>query len=344
MKTCRILIGLVAVLVLGLSGARAWGQPLPKAVIIGTNPPGTLFYALASGLAKVIAEATPMQATIQPYTGTTTWLPLVNSGELDFGVINAVDLGMAYVGPERLKVGGRNPHPYSPRIRLVMRGAPLLAGLIVRKDSPIRSVHEIKGKRLTGEYPAQLAIWYNLFGMLASAGLGWNDVKIVPVTNVNDGIDALVQRRADVTTYALNAAKVREADVTVGVRYIQLDCSSEGDKRVRQAVPGYYLTVLKAGSGVGIVEDTCMLAYDLYFLTHKASPDRVVATVLRAIWDNIAKLPPLHPTFKDWTREQAVTLDMTIPYHPGAVQLYKEWGVWKAEVDQAQQRLLALNP
>jgi hypothetical protein len=35
---------------------------------------------------------------------------------------------------------------------------------------------------------------------------------------------------------------------------------------------------------------------------------------------------------------------MTIPYHPGAVQLYKEWGVWKAEMDQAQQRLLALNP
>jgi len=40
----------------------ASAQPLPKSVAIGSNPPGSLFYALASGLAKVISEASPMQA------------------------------------------------------------------------------------------------------------------------------------------------------------------------------------------------------------------------------------------------------------------------------------------
>ncbi len=44
-------------------------QPLPKSVAVGSNPPGSLFYALASGLSKVISESrrfkrkySPMQA------------------------------------------------------------------------------------------------------------------------------------------------------------------------------------------------------------------------------------------------------------------------------------------
>ena len=35
----------------------AHAQQLPKSAAIGSNPPGSLFYALASGLAKVISEA-----------------------------------------------------------------------------------------------------------------------------------------------------------------------------------------------------------------------------------------------------------------------------------------------
>ena len=154
-------------------------QNLPRSLTIGSNPPGSVFYALASGLAKVVSEATPMQMTVQPYTGTSTFMPLLNSGELDFGINNFVDMALAYQGPERLKIGGRNPFPHIPNVRLVMRGSPFFVGLLVRKDSPIKTIYDIKGKRLTGEYPAQLAIWYILFGALASAGLTWKDMKIV---------------------------------------------------------------------------------------------------------------------------------------------------------------------
>ena len=48
------------------------GQQLPKSINIGANPPGSLFYALASGLAKVISDSAAMQAQVQPYTGTST--------------------------------------------------------------------------------------------------------------------------------------------------------------------------------------------------------------------------------------------------------------------------------
>jgi TRAP-type uncharacterized transport system substrate-binding protein len=66
--------------------------------------------------------------------------------------------------------------------------------------------------------------------------------------------------------------------------------------------------------------------------------------MLKRIWDNVGKLAPLHPSFKDWTRERVVDHDVTIPYHSAAQQFYKERGVWTPTMDDAQRRLLALNP
>jgi uncharacterized protein len=337
-----MLAAAISILLLTIGSAEA--QQLPKSVNIGSNPPGSVFYALASGLAKVVSEATPMQMAVQPYTGTSSFLPLLNSGELDFGINNFVDLALAYQGPDRLKIGGRNPFPHIPNVRLVMRGSPLLVGLLVRKDSPIKTIHDIKGKRLTGEYPAQLANWYITFAALAGAGLSWKDVKVVAVPAANEGVDALVQGRADAALHALNSAKVREADASIGVRHLTIDCSPEGDKHIRQAVPGYYTRMVKAGGGTAVVDDTCFVAFDICLTSNRAASDAVVATVIKAVWNNIEKLPPLHPAFKEWTRERAVDPDVTIPYHPGVISFYKEQKLWSPKMDEVQKKLLALNP
>ena len=335
-----VVITLALTLILGATPSEA---QLPKSVTIGTNPPGTVFYAVASGLAKVVSGSAGLQMAVQPYTGTSTMLPLINTGEMEFGVVNAVDMGLAYRGPG-FKIGGRNPLPHAPNVRLVMRGSPLMIGLLTRKDSAIKTVYDARGKRVTGEYPAHLAVWYNVFGLLSSAGLSWSDVKVVPVPAVNDGVDALIQGRADLSAHALNAAKVREADASVGVRHVPADCSAEGDKRIRAAVPGYYGRVIKPGGAAAVVVDTCVVAYDVYFAAGKTASDQVVEATLKAVWNDVATLVPIHPIFREWTRERAVDPEVTIPYHPGAVRFYKERGVWKAGMDQAQQKLLSLNP
>lgn len=324
------------------AGANA--QSLPRSVTVGSNPPGTVFYALASGLSKVASEGAPFQMVVQPYSGTSTFLPLLDSGEIDFGINNAVDMALSYQGPARLKIGGRNPFQHTPNARLVMRGAILKTALLVRKDAPMKSVLDIRGKRLTGEYPAQLANWYNIFGFLTGAGMGFEDVKIVPVPGANEGVDALIQGRADVALHAIDSAKVKEADAAIGVRHISLDCSAQGEKRLRAAVPGYYPHWLKRGQAAGIADDTCVNAYDIYLTSAKTADDRVVQTILKNIWDNTDKLLPLHPSFKDWTRTRAVDADVTLPYHPAAMQFYKERGAWPASMDDAQRKLLSLNP
>jgi uncharacterized protein len=331
----------IAALLVAVTAVAAWADALPRAVTSGSNPPGTGYYAVASGLAKVVSQAGGMQMAVQPHSGTSTMLPLLNSGEMEFGTINAVDVGLAYRGPA-YKVGGRNPFQHSPSVRVIQRGSPLLVGLLVRKDSPIRSVQDVKGKRMTGEYPAHLAVWYNMFGHLASAGLSWSDVKVVPVPAVNDGVDALVQGRADVTEHALGAAKTKEADTAVGVRHVSIDCSPEGQARLKKAVPGYYGRVVKAGAATAVVDDTCFLAYDTYLVAGKSVPDHVVEAVVKAIWDRVDELHPVHPLLKEWTRDRFVDPEPTLPYHPGAIRFYKDKGVWSAAMDQVQQK--ALNP
>ena len=334
-------LGFLLTLVLAL--ATAVPAHAQKAASLGSNPPGTAFYAVASGLSKVVTDAGAVKLTVQPYSGSSTFLPMLESGELEFGVNNAVDMALAFRGPS-FKIGGRNPFPHTPGGRLVINGSPFLVGLLVRKDSPIKTVYDVKGKRMTGEYPAHLAVWYNMFGHLASANLTWNDVKVIPVPAVNEGLDALVQGRADVTEHAINSAKVREADAAVGVRHLSIDCSPAGEKRLRAAVPGYYPRIVKAGTAAGVVEDTCFIAYDLYLTAGKSVPDGLVESTLRSIWDNIDKLPAMHPMFAEWTRERAVTTEMTIPYHPAAVRFYKERGAWKPEHEALQQKLLSLKP
>jgi len=326
-------------LILLATQALAQGQ----AVSIGTNPPGSVFYSVGSGLAKVVSDSGKLRMAVQPYAGSSTFIPLLNSGEMEFGVVNAVDMALAYRGPG-FKIGGRNPFPHAPGTRLVMRGSPFLVSLLVRKDSPIRSVHDVKGKRMTGEYPAHLAVWYNMFGHLSSAGLTWSDVKVVPVPAINEGVDALVQGRADVTEYALNSAKVKEADAAVGVRHVSIDCSPEGERRLRAAVPGYYPRMVKAGTATAVIEDTCVIAYDLYVATGKAVPDALVDNALRAVWDGVDKLPAMHPVFKEFSRDRFVDVDTTLPYHPAAVRFYRERGAWTPQMEQAQQKLLSLNP
>jgi len=312
-------LGLVAALVVLLAPVAA-AQPSAN---IGTNPPGSILYVVGNALAKVAAEAGTAKLTVQPYSGTSTFLPMLESGELELGVNNAVDVGLAFNGPS-YKIGGRNPFPHTPGLRLVMRSAPLMVAPVVRRDSPIKTIHDVKGKRLTGEYPANLAIWYNVFGELSSAGLGFKDVRVIPVAGFNEGIDALIQGRADVSTYGLNGAKVREADAAVGVRHLSIDCSPDGEKRLRAAVPGYYPRRVKKEEAAAVVDDSIC----------------VVAGLLKAIWENGSKLGPFHPLLREWSRDRMMGADVTIPYHPAAVRFYREHGAWNAETDQTQQRLL----
>ena len=59
---------IVLAILIGLLAATTADAQLPKQVTLATNPPGTAYYAVASGLAKVVSSHAGYQMVVQPYT------------------------------------------------------------------------------------------------------------------------------------------------------------------------------------------------------------------------------------------------------------------------------------
>ncbi len=74
----RIFGGLVAAMLACASHAQTLG--------IGTAPQGTIGYNMGSAIAKALSEAEKIQSRVQPYSGSSAVLPLVNKGEMDLTV------------------------------------------------------------------------------------------------------------------------------------------------------------------------------------------------------------------------------------------------------------------
>lgn len=323
--------------------ATAAAQPLPPTIMLGSSQPGTLQHGVATGLAKVASEKIGSTVVVQPFAGATTAIPLLDNGELDLGVAPSVDAAMSYQGPEHLKIGGLNPYPKAPKLRLVMAGSPLIATLITKKDSPLKSARDLKGRRIAGGFPASLGAYINTYVHLKSANLTWDDVTVVPFSGLNDSLDALVQGRVDATVFGVGAARIREVDATTGVRFFSSDCSPEGTKRIEEAAPGYFTINLKAGSFAGVHEDICTTAYVLYLLAGEKTSPAIVTGVLKAIWEGIDKLPAMHPGLRQWKREGAVDKRPTAPYHEAAIAFYKSVGAWNDQAEAAHRKLLELH-
>jgi TRAP transporter TAXI family solute receptor len=314
---------------------------MPPTILFGTQQPGSLLHTISTGIAKIATKSTGVPVIVRPHSGSSAHLPLLGSGELDLALHPGVIAAMSFWGKERLKVAGVNPLPTATGLRLVMSGSPLLAGIIVRKDSPIKSAADLRGRRVAGGFPSGLGVYINVYAHLRGANMTWKDVKIVPFGNLNDSLNALVQGRVDATVYGIGAPRVREANSKVGVRFVTDDCSAEGKARIRASAPSYFTINLKAGRLPGVVSDICVTSFPLYLMASTKTPNVVVTAVLKGLWENNDELRKLHPGLRFWTRKTAVPKNPAVPYHPAAIAYYKTVGAWTKEAEAAHLKLLA---
>ena len=102
---------------------------------------------------------------------------------------------------------------------------------------------------------------------------------------------------------------------------------------------------MKTGSALAVVEDTCLVAYDIYLTLDKAAPDKSWWRPLsRPIWDNIEKLAACSPRLQrvDARARGCSRRDHPVSSRGGA--FYKEQKLWSPKMDEVQKKLLALNP
>jgi uncharacterized protein len=300
------------------------GGAAAQTVGIGTGPQGTMTNAAGAAVAKVASDVFNLQTRAVPHTSNDLHLPLVNRGAIQFGMSNIQGVTAASTGTEQFE--GRKLE----NIRVVARVFPLPVGIVTRKDSDIRTVSDLRGKRFPMGYTAQPTVVGVINAMLANGGLKPNDVQAVQVPNTTRGNEDFMQGRVDAAMGSLGGARLRQVDARVGgIRILPFDTSDEAVKRMQSVASFTYLLELKPGAGsVGLEEPIHTMAYDFLIVASTETPDEMVYQVTKAAHGNRDGLIAVSRAYEGFEPERMATRYQDVEYHPGAIKFYREAGIW----------------
>jgi len=323
----------------GAAAALAPGMPAfaqVKRITIGTNPAGSIYYSLGGGMAKVLTEKMGVQAIVQPFTGSSVALPLVNSGELTSSLASTLDAGFSY--------RGEGPWEGKPmkNLRAMARIFSLPYTFTVRADSGLKSIADLKGKSVVMDFKGQIALKAMNEALIQAGGLKLSDITPITVAGLKPGLDAVADKSAAASAVAAGIPMVQEmhASVPGGVRYLNVTGPNATDEFMAKTLPGTSLLKLEPNARMPeVTEPVTIGTYDVYLVVSKDLSDadaNKMTTILIDSWAELQKdYPALRPAqLKDLSRATNVT-----PYHPGAVAAYKAKNMWTAQNDTVQKNL-----
>ena len=306
-----------------LLASAAGAQPLGLA----TSGPGSLYHSIGTAIAKVANEH-GLDMTVQPATSPTQYMPAVNAGDFEFGIGNLQEFNYALEGKAWFGGVGANPN-----LRVVALLYQLKEAIFVRKDSAITTIAELKGKRMTAGFTAQKTILPQLDALYATAGLTRNDVVKVEVPNVVAGANAFMAGQTDGFIFAQGAAKVREADASVGgIRALPIANTPASLAAIRKHWPTGHLVPMKPGlADPGVLAPGYFIAYPMLVFTNKSVADDAVYKLAKAIYESQKAMGQVFAPMKGFDPKRDMVGD-TAPgrYHPGAIKFYKQVGLWKS--------------
>ena len=308
-KACRAIAaatGTLAALALGtsLAAAQTYG--------FATMQPGTLNHTSASAVAKVLKDKAGLNVVVQPTAGESVMIPLVARGEAEFGIANIFEVEAAKAA--------------TPNLRLIGSLHPLRGAFWVRKDTPMKTIADLKGKRVGMGYSAMRTLDPMIKAILASGGLTEKDVTPVLIPNVIRGADDFTSGSADMFFFAFGAPKVREVDATVGgIRALEIPES--GMAAAKKIVPEGYLTpAVPNPFFVGVEKPMGVYSWDNMIFTNAKVSDEAVYKLIETMEKNKPDLLAVQPALRDFSAA-ALYKSYEIPYHPGALKYFKEHNI-----------------
>jgi len=317
---------------------------LPKTIGIATHSIGGAYHASGSGVASLISKKTPIIAVVQPFAGPSAWVPIMQSGEVEMGLLSAFDAVCAFKG-----IYGYE-QPYT-KLRAVCRGNEMKSTtLSVLDHSDIYKITDLKGKKVATGYGGNKFLHNLTEAMLNSVEMSWDDVVPVPVPGFRTSLRRLREGRIDAgSTGAPTTPAAMELETAKGVRVLAFGDMEPKDIKdgtppdrkalLKRLVPGCYLSVAKGGIGT-VDKDTVLITSPVFFAASIDLSTNAVYTVLNGVWENYKDLHQVHPWLKQWTPETMAADMQPVPYHPGAVKFYKEMGIWTPTMEKRQAQLL----
>ncbi|HEY5899675.1 MAG TPA: TAXI family TRAP transporter solute-binding subunit [Burkholderiales bacterium] len=288
-------------------------QVMAQAVGFATLPPGSLNHTTASAVAKVLKEKAGINMLVQPTAGDNVILPMVNRGESTMGIANSPETAMAIKEAKQADV------------RILAVAHTLQTAFFVRKDSPFKTIADMKGQRVALGYSAMRTIDLLTRAMLATAGLSERDVKAVRVPNVVRSADDFASGAADMFFFAFGGPKVREIDASIPLRVLDID--EKGMPAARKVSPYGFLTQVQPGPiYIGVDKPMKVYSFDNLFLINAKVSDEMAYKILDTLEKNRADLAAVQPVLRGFSAANGYK-KYDMPYHPGALKYYTEHNI-----------------
>jgi TRAP transporter TAXI family solute receptor len=297
-----------------------------QVVGIATNPQGSLYYSVGAAAAGVLQQKGGLTARVQPMSGSSAYAPLLNRGQIEFGLMNAIDVVNAYEGVVNFK-DRKNP---DLRLLGVMFALPI--GIAVPNDSPVKSIKDLKGLRMPSQFTAQSTIQFVQDAVLATGGLSIADMKPFPVADYVKGMEALGDGKVDAALSCFTCATAKEVNVALasrgGLRFLPMSDAPDAVAAMRKVFPGARSQVFSPSPAfTGIVAPTRLMVYSSFLVASTHTSADLVYKATKAIYENKPILVAASPAMRSF-EPNAMTEESIVPYHPGAEKFYREVGQW----------------
>jgi len=322
MKKRIMIIGIILIMTISLGVVREGVAASKKYLSLGTGNPAGTFYFIGAGFANLINKHVPEVRVIAESTA-------ASEENFHYIIRNKMNLGMVAI------------HVIDPAVerkmdfsglRLIALGHTSDRHWIVRKDSPIKSISDFRGKKVAVGPPGSGTLVSSKMELDATGGLAFQDFTPAYLS-FSESITALRDGTVDVGCISAGypVASILDLSSKIPIRLIPYSEKEMDTLMARH--PFYVRVVLPAGTYPGVDTATLTRGIATAIFGRKELSEDLVYRMLKAIYDHSKEKNAIHPQAKQWNLETMFRgADYTtkyIPFHPGSIRFLKEKGAWK---------------
>ena len=336
-KACQSAALLLSLTVTGASWAQPADPQLPRQMAWSAYNLGSTGYNQAVAIGAMLREKYNVTLRVIPGQNDVSRLLPLKTGRVGF-TANGVATYFAQEGMFQFANREWGPQP----LRLLMTSNGLSnQAVAVAADTGVTSFADLRGRRVPYVRAAP-ALNISMEAYLACGGLTWDDVVRVDFPGYDAKWNGVINGDVDVAFgTTVSGPPYRLEASPRGIHWLPAPHDDEGCWERMLAV-GPYFTKHIATRGAGISDDNSHEAgtYPYPLLTTLNTQDSdLVYSLVRVIHENYDDYKDADPGSIGWALERQV-FNWVVPYHEGAVNYWREIGVWTDELDAHNQTLV----
>ena len=307
----------------------------PKSVRIGTGDVTGLYYPTGRAISRMYnrkAKQYEIKATAEATPGSVSNINAVLRGDLKFGLAQSDRQYQAYHGEAEWLTSGAQKE-----LRAVFSIYPEAVTLIASAESGIRSVSDLRGKRVNIGNPGSGQL-QNSRDVLAAFGIDLDSIKAVRAEPLK-ALGLLQSGKIDALFYTVghpcdNIKKATSGRVKVNI----IPIKGKGIDALVKKHPYYAHVTIPGGSYPSTVNkgDVASVGVRATLVTSQNVDDDIVYRITKAVFENLEDFKKLHPAYSVLTKKGMLE-GLSAPIHRGARRYYVEEGLWKHAVPKVRE-------